>query len=303
MLLDFPDNEAMRACHETIYQAIYVQGTGELRKDFAKALRRGRAVRRPRGEGRSRRPRFREPMVMINERPAEIADRAVPGHWKGDLICGSANKSAIGTLVERATRYTILLALPDGHDAEHGDVVGGDGIGEAMRDEQHRLMLGEPVHRLHDEPFAIRVHRTRRLVEDHDRRVAQQCTRYGNALALAAGEVRVHRTRRLVEDHDRRVAQQCTRYGNALALAAGEVRRVLFDPHVQSVGLRVDEVKDVGVGERTPQFPVGRVRLRHQQVVAQRPGEQMAAGADDRHRMHSPRPVRSACPIRRAARR
>lgn len=119
MLLDFPDNEAMRACHETIYQAIYVQGKGELRKDLANALRKGRAARRPRSDGQPRRPRLRDPMVMISERPADVADRAVPGHWEGDLICGTANRSAIGTLVERATRYTILLALPDGHDAEH----------------------------------------------------------------------------------------------------------------------------------------------------------------------------------------
>ncbi len=83
MLLDFPDNEAMRACHETIYQAIYVQGRGELRKDLAKALRKGRAARRPRNDGQCRRPRFREPMVMISERPADVADRAVPGPLGG----------------------------------------------------------------------------------------------------------------------------------------------------------------------------------------------------------------------------
>ena len=119
MLLDFSDNEAMRACHETIYQAIYVQGRGELRKDLVKALRKGHAARRPRNDGQCRRPRFREPMVMISERPDDVADRAVPGHWEGDLICGTANRSAIGTLVERTTRYTLLLALPDGHNAEH----------------------------------------------------------------------------------------------------------------------------------------------------------------------------------------
>ncbi len=119
ILLDFPDNEGMRACHETIYQAIYVQARGELRKDLANALRKGRAARRPRSDGQCRRPCFREPMVMISERPAGIADRAVPGHWEGDLICGTANRSAIGTLVERATRYTSVLALPDEHDAEH----------------------------------------------------------------------------------------------------------------------------------------------------------------------------------------
>ncbi len=109
----------MHVCAETIYQAIYVQAKGELKKDVAGALRSGRAARRPRAGADARRPRFREPMVMISERPAEVEDRAVPGHWEGDLICGAANRTAIGTLVERSTRFTILLHLPDGHDAEH----------------------------------------------------------------------------------------------------------------------------------------------------------------------------------------
>ena len=116
---DFPDNKSMHVCAETIYQAIYVQAKGELKKDVAGALRSGRAARRPRAGADARRPRFREPMVMISERPAEVEDRAVPGHWEGDLICGAANRTAIGTLVERSTRFTILLHLPDGHDAEH----------------------------------------------------------------------------------------------------------------------------------------------------------------------------------------
>ena len=116
---DFPDNKSMHVCAETIYQAIYVQAKGELKKDVAGALGSGRAARRPRAGADTRRPRFREPMVMISERPAEVEDRAVPGHWEGDLICGAANRTAIGTLVERSTRFTILLHLPDGHDAEH----------------------------------------------------------------------------------------------------------------------------------------------------------------------------------------
>ena len=128
---DFPDNEDMHVCAETIYQAIYVQAKGELKKDIAKALRSGRARRRPHGQAGSRKPRFREPMVMISERPAEVEDRAVPGHWEGDLICGAGNRSAIGTLVERSTRFTILLHLPDGHDAGH--------VQQAVIDKMRRL--------------------------------------------------------------------------------------------------------------------------------------------------------------------
>ena len=112
------DNKNMRACHETIYQAIYVQAKGTLKLDLQQTLRSGRTRRKPQGNTNTRTPRFREPMIMISERPAEIEDRAIPGHWEGDLICGAGNRSAIGTLVERATRFTILLHLPDRHDAE-----------------------------------------------------------------------------------------------------------------------------------------------------------------------------------------
>jgi transposase, IS30 family len=116
--IDFPDDAEMRVSHETIYQALYVQGRGELRRDLHKRLRTGRAVRKVRrveGERRGRIPN----MVNISERPAEAADRAVPGHWEGDLIMGStASNSAIGTLVERASRFVMLLHLPDGHGAD-----------------------------------------------------------------------------------------------------------------------------------------------------------------------------------------
>ncbi|MBD3006359.1 IS30 family transposase [Streptomyces sp. 5-10] len=114
----FPDRPEMHVVHETVYQALYVQGRGQLRRELAGALRCGRARRRPQRQANRRRPRFTTPMVMISERPAEAADRAVPGHWEGDLIIGKDGKSAIGTLVERATRYVMLLHLPGDHSAE-----------------------------------------------------------------------------------------------------------------------------------------------------------------------------------------
>lgn len=114
---EYPDNEGMNASTETIYQAIYIQAKGQLKRDISQQLRSGRTARRPRAAADARRPRFREPMVMISERPPEVEDRAVPGHWEGDLITGAANRSAIGTLVERTSRNVILLHLPDGHDS------------------------------------------------------------------------------------------------------------------------------------------------------------------------------------------
>lgn len=110
-----PDDEEMRVSPETIYKSLYVQGRGELRRELAACLRSGRAVRQPRSR-MERRGRIPD-AVSISERPAEAEDRAVPGHWEGDLIIGKGNKSAIGTLVERATRFVILLHLPDGYNA------------------------------------------------------------------------------------------------------------------------------------------------------------------------------------------
>lgn len=114
--IEFPDDPMMRVSPETIYQSLYVQGRGALRKELATCLRTGRAVRRNRS--RLERPGPIPDKVMISERPAEIADRAVPGHWEGDLIMGKNNRSAVGTLVERSTRYVMLLHLPGDHTAE-----------------------------------------------------------------------------------------------------------------------------------------------------------------------------------------
>jgi IS30 family transposase len=116
----FPDDEGMRISHEAIYQSLYVLGRGGLRKELHTALRSGRAVRRPQAITRASqagRPHALTPEVLISARPAEVTDRAVPGHWEGDLITGARNSSAIGTLVERQTRYLMLLHLPQGHTA------------------------------------------------------------------------------------------------------------------------------------------------------------------------------------------
>jgi IS30 family transposase len=113
---DFPDRPEMWVSHETIYQSIYVQGRGALKRELAACLRTGRAIRRPQRTGEQRQTRIKD-MVHISQRPAEVADRAVPGHWEGDLITGKENKSAIGTLVERTTGFVMLLHLPTRHGA------------------------------------------------------------------------------------------------------------------------------------------------------------------------------------------
>jgi IS30 family transposase len=148
LTVDFPDDVSMRISHEAIYQALYVQGRGALKRELVACLRTGRALRVPRARTQSRGRKFVTPEIMISQRPAEVADRAVPGHWEGDLILG-LNRSAIGTLVERTTRFTMLLCLPpmDGHGieprAKNGPPLAGHGA-QAVRDEIARVITTLP---------------------------------------------------------------------------------------------------------------------------------------------------------------
>jgi IS30 family transposase len=137
--IDFPDNENMRISHEAIYQALYIQGRGALKRELTACLRTGRALRMPQARTRRRGKKFIPPELLISQRPPEVADRAVPGHWEGDLIIGT-NWSAIGTLVERTSRFTMLLHLPPmpGHREvvprpKNGPPLAGRGA-EAVRD-------------------------------------------------------------------------------------------------------------------------------------------------------------------------
>lgn len=145
---DFPGDETMQISHEAIYQALYVQGRGGLRRELTACLRTGRALRVPRARARGRGKAFISSEVMISERPAEADDRAVPGHWEGDLILG-VQSSAIGTLVERTTRFTMLLHLPpmDGHGpgarVKNGPALAGHGAG-AVRDAITRTITTLP---------------------------------------------------------------------------------------------------------------------------------------------------------------
>src|SRR5687768_13490684 len=146
--LDFPDEETMRISHEAIYQALYVQGRGALRRELTACLRTGRALRVPRARSRGRGKACIAPEILISQRPAEAADRAVPGHWEGDLILGLGS-SAIGTLVERTTRFTVLLHLPRmvGHGCgprpKNGPALAGHGA-EAVRDAITRTITTLP---------------------------------------------------------------------------------------------------------------------------------------------------------------
>jgi IS30 family transposase len=117
LAVEFPDRPEMRVSHETIYTSLFVQSRGALRKELHQRLRTGQAIRRPPRRIGERRGQIKD-MVMISDRPAEADDRAVPGHWEGDLVLGKNGKSAIGTLVERSTRFVMLLHLADGFTPE-----------------------------------------------------------------------------------------------------------------------------------------------------------------------------------------
>lgn len=148
LVLDFPEDESMRISHEAIYQALFIQGRGALRRELVACLRTGRALRVPRARRRERGKKFVTPDIMISERPAEADDRAVPGHWEGDLMIG-LESSAIGTLVERTTRFTILLHLPrlDSHGhkprTKNGPALAGHGA-EAVRNAIAKSIVGLP---------------------------------------------------------------------------------------------------------------------------------------------------------------
>ncbi|NDR58736.1 IS30 family transposase [Pseudoruegeria sp. M32A2M] len=148
--VDFPEDPTMRISHEAIYQALYIQGRGALRRELSACLRSGRALRLPRERARNRGKAFISDALMISDRPAEIGDRAVPGHWEGDLILGLGS-SAIGTLVERTTRFTMLLHLPrmEGHgktkSIKNGPALAGHGA-EAVRDAIAGTIMDLPAH-------------------------------------------------------------------------------------------------------------------------------------------------------------
>lgn len=142
--VDYPEDQTMRISHEAIYQSLYIQGRGALRRELSACLRSGRALRVPRERSRVRNKSFIGDAIMISDRPADIADRAVPGHWEGDLILGLAS-SAIGTLVERSSRFTMLLHLPrmegyqQGAGIKNGPPLAGHGA-EAVRKAVTRTM-------------------------------------------------------------------------------------------------------------------------------------------------------------------
>ncbi|MGY3436807.1 MULTISPECIES: IS30 family transposase [unclassified Marinovum] len=148
--LDYPDDPLMRISHEAIYQSLFIQGRGALRRELVACLRSGRALRVPRARRKGKGKAYVTDEIMISERPAEVEDRAVPGHWEGDLILG-LKSSAIGTLVERKTRFTLLLHLPPmpGHGTglrlKNGPALAGHGA-EAVRDAIAKSIQDLPEH-------------------------------------------------------------------------------------------------------------------------------------------------------------
>jgi IS30 family transposase len=145
--IDFPDDKSMRISHEAIYQALYIEARGTLKREYSACLRSGRPLRVPRARASARGKKFVTPDVMISKRPAEVESRCVPGHWEGDLIIGLGS-SAIVTLVERKTRFTMLLHLPRmaGHGAareKNGPALAGHGA-EAVRKAVTGAMLPLP---------------------------------------------------------------------------------------------------------------------------------------------------------------
>ncbi|ASR54187.1 IS30 family transposase [Cellulomonas sp. PSBB021] len=148
LVIDFPDDEDMRISHEAIYQALYIQGRGALQRELVTCLRTGRALRKPRERARNRPQGHVTADVVLAERPAEAEDRAVPGHWEGDLMIG-LNRSAIGTVVERTSRYTLLVHLPrlEGYGTvppvKNGPALGGYGA-IAMKDALTATMTTMP---------------------------------------------------------------------------------------------------------------------------------------------------------------
>lgn len=148
LVVDFPDDEEMRISHEAIYQALYIEGRGALKRELVACLRTGRALRKPRERSRNKPQGHVTADVVLSERPAEAEDRAVPGHWEGDLIIG-LHRSAIGTVVERTSRYTLLVHLPrmEGYGIEppvkNGPALGGYGA-VAMKDALEASMTMMP---------------------------------------------------------------------------------------------------------------------------------------------------------------
>jgi IS30 family transposase len=149
LVIDFPDEADMRISHEAIYQALYIEGRGALKRELVACLRTGRALRKPRERSRNKPQGHVTADVVLSERPAEAADRAVPGHWEGDLIIG-LNRSAIGTVVERSSRYTLLVHLPrlEGYGTiapvKNGPALGGYGA-IAMKDALTATLTAMPA--------------------------------------------------------------------------------------------------------------------------------------------------------------